>query len=480
MSVRPAEDFLKRLKKRKPVIYSFGEKVENVLEHPNTKPVVDTICKTYELALDPKNQNLHTMHSPFVNEPVNRFNHIVMNANDLAMRVKQARHLSQSTGTCTYRCPAHDGLNALYAVTYELDQANQGKTKTHEHFLEFLKEVQAQDLACNGTMTDVKGDRSLKPHQQGDMYLHLVDKNKDGITVRGAKVHQSGAIAVDYSIVMPTLALGADDELYAVSFAAENGTPGIMHVLQANSGEAMRRIGGEIDQGNIKYSVRSTSLMIFEQVFIPWKYVFLCEDYAASGLLLKYFTDLHRTIGSGCKAGFADTIIGAAATIAEFNGVTKASHIQSKLIDMIQATETAFGTALAACCEGEKTPAGSFVPNTLMANVTKLAGFGGLGDIIMKAAEIAGGLCVTAPSEKDLRHPEIGSLVEKYLKGSVNVSTEDRLRMMKFIHYWAAGPHPAGAIHGGGSPMAQKMMLPRCVDFEKLKNLAKVLAGIKV
>ena len=49
--------------------------------------------------------------------------------------------------------------------------------------------IQKNDFVLFSGVTDVKGDRMLSLHEQvdTDMFLHVVDKNDDGIVVRGAK-----------------------------------------------------------------------------------------------------------------------------------------------------------------------------------------------------------------------------------------------------------------------------------------------------
>ena len=58
-------------------------------------------------------------------------------------------------------------------------------------------------------MTDPKGDRSLPPSRQEDpdIYLRIVEKNKDGIIVNGAKAHQTGAVNSHEHLIMPTAAM---------------------------------------------------------------------------------------------------------------------------------------------------------------------------------------------------------------------------------------------------------------------------------
>ena len=58
-------------------------------------------------------------------------------------------------------------------------------------------------------MTDVKGDRSLAPHQQEDqdMFVHIVNRSEKGVYVSGAKAHQTGCINSHWMMVMPTMRL---------------------------------------------------------------------------------------------------------------------------------------------------------------------------------------------------------------------------------------------------------------------------------
>lgn len=87
-----------------------------------------------------------------------------------------------------------DSLNTLSIVTYNIDRKR--GTGYYQRFLDSLHYVQEGDLTCDGAMTDPKGDRSLPPHQRHDpdRYLRVVEEREDGIVVRGAKAHQTGAL----------------------------------------------------------------------------------------------------------------------------------------------------------------------------------------------------------------------------------------------------------------------------------------------
>ncbi len=470
------EAYIERLSKKKPVVYVNGERVSNYVEHPNIKPIVDSIGLTYELALKDEFKELTTAQSQFINEPVNRFLHIYTEKEDLLARLKLARFYSQRLATCNYRCVGSDALNALYTVTYEMDK--ELGTEYHKRLVEYIKYAQKNDLALSGALTDVKGDRSKKPHEQDDMYLRIVEKRPDGIVVRGAKAHQSGAVAADETVVMPTIALREEDKAYAVAFAVPSGAEGLIYVLQNNAFEAKRRENGEWEVGN-PYGVRGTCLMIFDNVFIPWERVFMCEEYKYAAPLVGNFANIHRYAGSGCKAGFIDTIIGAAELIADYNGVAGASHIQAKITEMIRGCEGCYACALASGYEAKQHKSGVWLPDGLYSNVSKLLGFTAIGDAIVYLADITGGICVTCPSERDLKNPEIGKYIEHYLKGKADVPTEARMKVIKFVEYWVAGPHEGGAVHGGGSPITPNLFIRRLSNVEEKIRLVKELLNLK-
>ena len=89
---------------------------------------------------------------------------------------------------------------------------------------------------------------------------------------------------------------------------------------------------------------------------------------------------------------------------------------------------------------------------------------------------------VTMPSEKEFRHPELGKIIDKYLKGRQDISTEDRMRILRLIENMTLGRNAVGylteSMHGAGSPQAQRVQIARSMQLEFKKQLAKSLAGI--
>lgn len=480
--MKTAVEYEESLRKLNLKVYLQGELVENPVDHPIIRPSMNSVKMTYALAEEPEYQDLMTATSSLTGKKINRFCHLHQSTDDLVKKVKMQRLLGQKTAACFQRCVGMDAINAVDSVTFEMDQKL--GTKYHERFQKFLLNMQEEDWTVDGAMTDPKGDRSLAPSKQADpdLYVHVVEKREDGIVVRGAKAHQTGAINSHWILVMPTISMGKDDADYAVSFVAPADAEGIFYIYGRQSCDTRKLEGGTIDVGNKQFGGHE-ALMVFDDVFIPWENVFMCGEYEFSGALVERFAGYHRQSYGGCKVGVGDVLIGAAAVAADFNGAAKASHIKDKLIEMMHLNETLYACGIACSAEGTKTASGNYLINMLLANVCKQNVTRFPYEITRLAEDIAGGLMVTMPSEKDLRHPEIGKIVEKYFHGIDSVPTEDRMRILRLIENITLGTAAVGyrteSMHGAGSPQAQRIMIQRQGNLAQKKELAKAIAGIK-
>lgn len=477
--MKTAEEYVDSLRQKKMKVYAFGEEYATVVDHPLFKPHVEAAAMTYALAHDPLHEDLLTATSHLTGKKINRFTHIHQSTQDLVKKVKMLRAISHRTGTCFQRCVGFDALNALYSVTYEIDQ--EMGTSYHERMRRYVEYVQENDLMFSGSMTDPKGDRSLRPGQQADpdLYVHIVERRKDGIVIRGAKAHQTGIVNSHEMLIMPTIALTEDDKDYAVACAVPTDAPGVFHVFGRQTNDE-RRLSCQIDQGNARFGiVGGEALTVLEDVFVPWERVFMCGEYQFAGTLVERFASYHRQNYGGCKGGLADIIIGATYALAEANGVAKASHIRDKLAEMIHLTETMYQGSIACSAEGHKLPCGSYFVDPLLANVTKQNVTRHVYEIARLSHDLAGGLIATLPSEKDFEHPEIGPYLKKYFRGKADFSTEYRVRIARLLENMTGGTALVESMHGAGSPQAQKIMMLRQGNLEQKKRWALELAGAK-
>ena len=478
MATMNGEQYIESLRRMKTEVYHLGERIANFVDYPPIRRHINAAAETYNAAVDPLYEDLGAARSHLSGEKVNRFAHIHQSTDDLVREMRLLRALSQKTGSCYQRCVGHDALNALYSVSYEMDLKK--GTDYHRRFVDYVKYIQAHDLMVDGGMTDVKGDRSLRPSQQADpdLYMRVVERRPDGIVVRGAKAHQTGSVNSHEFLALPTRDLAQADADYAVAFAVPSDTPGVIHIFgrQTNDGRVTE---GEIDQGNARYGVvGGECLVVFDNVFVPWERVFMCGEHEFAGSLVERFASYHRSRYGACKGGVADVLVGAVTVIAEYNGVANANHVRDKIAEMVHLTETVFCCSLASAVQGYKTSAGNYIVDPLAANVAKHNITRYIYEVARLAQDIVGGLVATLPSEKDLRHPKVGKYVEKYFKGVADVPTEHRLRVVRLIENMTGGTALVEAMHGAGSPQAQRIMMLRQANLEHKKQLALHLAGV--
>lgn len=477
MAIKTFEEYIESLKKLKPTVYMFGEKIENPVDHPRIRKGINATGATYELANDERYRNLLTTTSPLIGERVNRFTLPPQSIGDLVMRVKVNRLLGGHVGTCHQRCTGLDCLCTLSIVTFDIDKKY--GTHYHDRFLDFLKYMQKNDLTANASVTDVKGDRSLSPHEQPDqdVYLRVVDQTQEGIIVRGAKVHQTGSLSSHEIIVLPTRALGKGDEDFALAFAIPSDTKGLIHVVGRNSLDT-REIEG-VDCGNARYSKYCPTL-IFNEVLVPWERVFMFREVEFAAEMVSRFSAFHRQSHGGCKSGKIDAMTGAALLMMEYNGTAKVSHHKEKVIDMIHIAETLYGCSLAASYEGKQEPSGTYFIDPILANASKIHEGREMTEAMRLLVDIAGGFVADLPSDRDFSHPEVGPLLKKYLKGASGVPVEKRIKMLRLIEKMAMeSADTISDIHGGGSPAAHRLTIFRESDLNRKKACAKRLAGIE-
>ncbi|GHS88744.1 4-hydroxybutyryl-CoA dehydratase [Synergistales bacterium] len=483
MALMTGEQYIESIRNIKMEVYLMGVKVDVPVDNPILRPSLNSVRMTYDLAQLPEYKGLMTATDPETGEEINRFNNIHRSADDLIKKVKMQRLLGQQTASCFQRCVGMDAFNALWSATYDTDKKH--GTSYFKNFKKFLDYVKDKDLTVDGAMTDPKGDRSLAPHQQPDpdMYLHIVERRADGIVVKGAKAHQTGALNSHEMIVMPTVAMSPEDKDYAVSFAVPLDAPGLFMIIGRQSCDTRRlELGNGIDVGNAEFG-GVEALVVFDNVFVPNDRIFLNGETEFAGTLVERFAGYHRQSYGGCKVGVGDVLIGAAALAADYNGASKASHIKDKLIEMTHLNETLYCCGIACSAEGRQTESGNYIIDLLLANVCKQNVTRFPYEIVRLAEDIAGGLMVTAPSGKDLFDSKLGPVVEKYLHAAPGVKTENRLRVLRLIENLALGGAAVGyrteSMHGAGSPQAQRIMISRQSDIASKKEFAKKIAGIR-
>ncbi len=487
--MRTKEEYYKSLSKMNRNLYSNGEKIDRLDERQ--EGALTVIGVTYDAAWDPESKDLCTATSHLDGQTINRFNHIHQNIEDLHKKQDMTRLLCQKVGGCIQRCMGTDAANAIHTVSYEAQKSPNAKTAYHDNWLKWLKNFQDKDLVASCAQTDVKGERTKRPHQQTDpdMYVRVVEERSDGIIVRGSKVHISEASISDELLVVPTRAIMDNEKEYAITFAVPSDWDGVKQVVHFHNPWKREHYKRGIDTGS------TDSYVIFDDCFVPWERVFLCGENEHAGINALLFALFHRHSYSGCKPALFDYVTGLAALAAEINGIQRAPHVRGMLSELIMVGELGYAAGYTASALGKpevfipgqgSTPygPGNFIPNSIYCNVGRCIS----GESVFREQEIlcniAGGMPATFPYEKDFLNPETKDLLEKYVKRNQDMPIDDQIKfwlaLIDFSLAGHSGSKTYGAYHGGGSPIMEQIAITTQYDIEARKDIVRKIAGMKL
>ncbi|MDH4051302.1 MAG: 4-hydroxyphenylacetate 3-hydroxylase [Rubrivivax sp.] len=459
-------EYRESLRRYQPVVYVDGQRVDSVPDAAALQPGINALAVSYDFARDPAKAPLMTALQASRGRRVNRMLHVNESAGDLLNKLEAVRILCQETG-CAQRYLVHDAMNALAQVTARIDDAR-GSSEHRARFADYLAHVQDEDLAVGIAMTDAKGDRSRKPHQQAnpDTYLHVVERNAKGIVISGTKAIVTGAPYMHEFLVMPSRQMGPDDADFAVCCAVPCDAPGLTIVARPAG-----RPGDKVEHGAPLFSRRygqSTGVLLFDRVFVPWERVFYAGEWEHSQVLTYSYATHHRHSCIGARAGFGDLLIGAGALMCEANGFDpgEKANLRDPMVDLIKITEGFYACGVAASVYGTADPHyGNFMPEPVFANIGKLLLATQIYDMHRLAHEVSGGLIVALPGPDEDHNPATAATLAEVLRANPDVPYDKRIEVARFIEDLTAsyqgGWYSLISLHGGGSPAAMKQEIWR-------------------
>ena len=479
MGLRTPDQFRNSLKDGR-VVYYKGKRVEDVTAHPVLKIGVDSSAVDYELTENPAWTELAVVTDGPEGEPYSRFFLPPRSPEDLLRR----RKLVEVGSRICFGFPpfakegGSDAVNALAILTAHCDQAH--GTPYAQRLEAFRRYLQREDLSISITMTDVKGDRMLRPSQQADpdLYVRKVRKAEGGMIVRGAKAHITTAPYTNEFCVLPTRAMTEADRDYALSFAIPANTPGIRILARS----------GPWEEGLVDYPVANRAsmvegLVIFDDVFVPEERVFLDGEWPFAGPLAAMFANYHRVTAAAYKYPFAELLVGTAQLAAESNGIERVPHVRDKIAWLVMYAESILALSETACHKAIQDPlTGLFYPDPVVGNASKFFFADNYHQAVKAVQDIAGGIAVTIPSEQDWNNPETQPYLEKYLAGSQKTSAEDRFKIIHLVKDLVAselgGFWEVTAIHAEGSLAAERLAIYAHADMKRYRAAALRAAGL--
>src|SRR5580704_17269207 len=472
MALRTAAQFLAGLRDAREVYYR-GQRVPNVVEHPELGVAARHASIDFAMAENPKYREL-AVHCEGSDE-YSAYYRLPRHSQDLLARSKLIES-GTAEGATLVLLIKEIGTDAPFALKRVLGRS--GDAQGIQRVEAFYRRCRDKDLAMAVAQTDAKGDRSKRPLEQSDpdMYVRVVEKRADGIVVSGAKIHTSCTPYVDEVIALPSRSMGAGDEPWTLAFAIPIGPRG----LRLYASDYLHGTDDPFTRPISTTHKMVETLTVFDNVFVPWERVFYVDRPDLAGAAALTFVEFHRFTAVSYKLPLLDTLVGAGIAIAKANGIDRAGHVRDKLTWLGGYAETVRGlTQLAALRCGIEN--GVAYPDVFTTNMAKWTFARDFHRAIETLQDLAGGLLVTGPGGMDWNSPEVRPMLEKYLPAAW--PADRRMAIMNLISDLTTrlygGYQAVLAVHAEGSIEAEKMAMFRAYDPSRPIALAMRLAGLE-
>jgi 4-hydroxybutyryl-CoA dehydratase/vinylacetyl-CoA-Delta-isomerase len=160
---------------------------------------------------------------------------------------------------------------------------------------------------------------------------------------------------------------GPEDSLYAVAFAIQANAKGIRQIVRPFHPKISDI---EFPLERMYRRMHTDSLIIFDDVFIPWERVFLCGEWKFAATMVYNFALMHRRTGCAYRIPMSEHLLGLAQAIADYNGIADAPHVREKITEIVIYLETLTALSRSACLDYVD-HAGIPVPNPITTNIAK-------------------------------------------------------------------------------------------------------------
>ncbi len=408
-------------------VYINGEKVEDVPTHPAFKPLVDIRARIYDMQHDPETHDVMTYEED--GEEFSIGLKLPRTQHDWWEKRRSTSAIFKDVGGVVTRV-GDETVGEMWSLYDGQDVLNEVDPQFSTNIRNHIDKVIKGDPFHVSANTDPKGDRSKPPHDQDpDMLLHVVKETDKGIVVRGAKYETAAAYA-NQAFTKPTIANWGSDALsdYAVGFVCNLGSPGIKMICR--TGFAGRAPAEDYPLANKFDEV--DSLVIFDDVFIPWEDI-LFYRHTKAAMFIR--ATLHRYSAFAFvqrNLRVADMMIGAALFNVRQTGLDSQQAVQEKLAQLAVYREGINAHLTASIALAEESPGGLLMPNQSLLYTGRVHACTNLPAMMHLARELCGGqICVT-PDAASFRDPVTGPWMNKFYSINDEWVADDRRKLLAF------------------------------------------------
>jgi 4-hydroxyphenylacetate 3-monooxygenase len=315
------------------------------------------------------------------------------------------------------------GMEMGLSVFAEYDRARAGALG------DYVRQARLADFSLTYTIINPQADRGKPAHGQATPALAVVDRDRAGITVRGAKMLATSGVLANEIFVGSIQPMVPGDEAHAVCFALPIATPGL-RLLARKSYEA--HAVSAFDNPLASRFDENDAVVVFDDVRVPWERVFAVGDLrimsamwhaTPAHVLQNYQSQIRLLVKMRFLAGLAHRI-------AAMNGIAAMPAVRDTLGQL--AAEVGMVEGLLHGMEAKGMRWGAYyVPDRALLYSAQVLTQQLYPRFIDSLRELAGGGLIMLPSsEADLRDPVVGADVAR-TQGSPVAAPFERVRFFK-------------------------------------------------
>ena len=365
MAAKNGMQYRDRIDSQPPHVRIAGEQaVGKLSDHKAFKGLMSTQAGLYDMQHDPQWRSILTYESPLSGDPVGLSFLQPKTKKDLAARRKMMQAWASSHHGFLGRAPDYMNttLMSYASAAGFLEKETPQFAANLRSYYEYCRE---NDITLSHVFIQPKAARlsSFLQTLEEPPAARVVDKSKDGITVRGAFMLDTQGVTSDEILVYPTPfpSIHPDDSPYTFFFAVPSHLPGIRFICRESF------VGGD---SSFDYPLSSKfeemdTLVIFDDVLVPWDRVFL---YGNESMAIRFVEEsrfhTHASTQIMCKnIAKTEFLLGTMELMAEANGIEQNSQVVDMVTETMIILETLKGLQIAAEHGASRDKWGSLLPD---------------------------------------------------------------------------------------------------------------------
>ncbi len=471
--MRTAREYLSSLKDGR-AIYINGASVGDVTTHHAFRSVATSMAGLFDFASAPENRELMTFDTGAGR--ANRIWQLPTSYAELVERRQALEAWASLHAGFMGRAPDHVAscVSGLYMGLDVFKAYDPARAAALDGYYRYARD---KDLYLTYVIINPQADRSKSASEQADPFLTagVVDRDAEGITVRGAKMLATGGVVADEVFVTTIQPMRAGEERYAMSFAIPMNAKGLKMLSRKSYEDAA---GSVFDNPLSSRFDENDSVLYFDDVKVPWDRVFIennvemCQK-QFHATPCHVYQNYQAMVRLGVKLKF---LAGIAHRTAEMNGVTQFPQVREMLGQL--AAEIGMVDALIVAMEAKGQQAGPyFIPDRHTLYSAQVLTQQLYSHIVNTLRELAGGGMIMLPSSiADFANPDIAALIEK-TQQSPKANSHDRVKFYKLA--WDAVGSEFGSRHQqyemfyAGATFVTKGHSYRTYDWAAADNLVQ-------